>query len=44
MQTFSQNTLRKAMQLLEYLWGGQILSEEDNDFFCDFWVEQEGTL
>ena len=33
MQTFSQNTFRKAMQLLEHLWGGQILSEEDNDFF-----------
>lgn len=36
MQTFSQNTLRQAMQLLEHLWGGQILSEEDNDFFAIF--------
>lgn len=36
MQTFSQNTLRQAMQLLEHLWGGQILREEDNDFFAIF--------
>ena len=36
MQTFSQNTLGQAMQLLEFehLWGGKMLSEED--FFAIF--------